>query len=234
MLLVVPALLLQAQGTPPPAPLTMVTRDGRRAVPTVMLGGQELIALDDVGSLFQVAVAEDAPTGSVTVTYRNRTIVLSAQQPIASVNGRVVSLPAPVTRSGRRLMVPVEFLSRALAPIYDRRIDLRRPSRLLIVGDVNVPRVVARVDAAGPPTRATIEISPATSVSASTDNGRVLVRVEADALDLSLPATGGGLIDQIRAADQPNTVAVVLAAGAGASRSLCSTRRRGSRPEARR
>ena len=121
ILLLVAALLVQAQGTPPASPLTLIARDGRRAVPTVMVSGQELIALDDVASLFQVTVAEDAPTGGVTVTYRGRTIVLSADQPIASVNGRVVTLPAPVTRAGRRLLVPVEFLSRALAPIYDRR-----------------------------------------------------------------------------------------------------------------
>ena len=201
----------------------MVTREGRRAIPTVMLSGQELIALDDIGALFQVAVAEDAPTGGVTVTYRGRTIVLSADQSIASVNGRVVTLPGPVSRSGRRLMVPVEFLSRALAPIYDRRIDLRRTSRLLIVGDVNVPRVVARVDAAGPPTRATIEVAPAAPVNVVSDNTRMIIRVDADALDAALPPGGNGLIEQIRAGDLPNTIAVILGSGAATPRTSTAT-----------
>ena len=217
ILLLAPVLLGRAQGTAPPSPLTLVAREGRRAVPTVMQSGQELIALDDVASLFQVAVAEDAPTGGVTVTYRGRTIVLSAEQSIASVNGRIVTLPGPVTRAGRRLMVPVEFLSRALAPIYDRRIDLRRPSRLLIVGDMNVPRVVARIDAVGPPTHATIDVTPAAQVTVASDVGRTVVRIEADALDLTLPA-GAGLIEQIRAGDQPNTVALILGGGAGMPR----------------
>jgi N-acetylmuramoyl-L-alanine amidase len=188
-----------------------------------MVSGQELIALDDVASLFQVTVAEDAPTGGVTVTYRGRTIVLSSNQPIASVNGRVVTLPAPVTRAGRRLLVPVEFLSRALAPIYDRRIDLRRASRLLIVGDAAVPRVVARVDAVGPPTRATIEVNPAAAATVTADVGRVIVRIEADALDLTLPSGASGLIDQIRAGDQPNTVALILDGGAGPARTATAT-----------
>src|SRR6185295_12643563 len=118
------------------------------------------------------------PTGGVTVSYRGRTIVLSAEQSIASVNGRVVTLPAPVTRAGRRLLVPVEFLSRALGPIYDRRIDLRRASRLLIVGDLTVPRVVARIDAVGPPTRATIDVTPAAPVTVSSDVGRTIVRID--------------------------------------------------------
>jgi N-acetylmuramoyl-L-alanine amidase len=223
ILLIVPVLFVQAQGAPPPTPLTMIAREGRRPVPTVTASGQELVALDEVAALFQVAVAEDAPTGGVTVTYRGRTIVLSSTQPIASVNGRVVAMPAPVTRSGRRLFVPVEFLPRALAPIYDRRIDLRRTSRLLIVGDVVVPRVVARVDAAGPPTRATIEVSPAAPVTATSEGNRVIVRIEADALDLALPSSGGGLIDQIRAGDQPNTVALVLDGAAAAPRTATTT-----------
>src|SRR5687767_14271402 len=188
----VPVLFVQAQGTPPPSPLTLIAREGRRAVPTVMVSGQELIALDEVATLFQVTVAEDAPTGGVTVTYRNRTIVLSSTQPIASAGGRVVTLPAPVTRSGRRLMVPVEFLSRALGPIYDRRIELRRASRLLMVGDVTVPRVTVRVDAVGPPTRATLEISPAAQAMVTTDVGRIIVRIEADALDPAYPSGANG------------------------------------------
>ena len=221
-LLLVPVLLLRAQGTPPPTPLTLISREGRRAVPTVMQSGQELIALDDIAALFQVMVAEDAPTGGVTVSYRGRTIVLSAEQSIASVNGRIVTLPGPITRAGRRLMVPVEFLSRALGPIYDRRIDLRRASRLLIVGDMNVPRVVARIDAVGPPTRATIEVSPSAPVTVAADVGRVIVRIESDALDLALPAVGG-LIDQIRVGDQPNTLTLILSGSAGMPRTATAT-----------
>jgi N-acetylmuramoyl-L-alanine amidase len=211
-------LFVQAQGTPPPAPLTLITRDGRRPVPTTLLSGQELIALDDIATLFQVTVAEDSLTGGVTVSYRGRTIVASADQPMASVNGRVVTLPSPLVRSGRRLLTPVEFLPRALAPIYDQRIDLRRASRLLIVGDLNVPRITARLEAVGPPTRAAIEVSPAAPVNVTADSGRVLIRIDADAVDLALPGSGSGLIEQIRAGDQPNTVTVVLSAAAGTPR----------------
>ena len=214
----VPSSLLLAQGSPPPSPLMLITRDGRRAVPTTVVSGQELIGLDDVATLFQVMVREDALAGGVTLTYRGRTIVASADQPMASVNGRVVTLPSPVVRSGRRFLVPVEFLSRALAPIYDQRIELRRPQRLLLVGDVRVPRVTARIDSLGPPTHATIDVAPQTTVGIVAEAARVLVRVDGDALDLSLPATGAGLIEQIRAGDQQNTVTVVLNAAAGMPR----------------
>jgi N-acetylmuramoyl-L-alanine amidase len=46
----------------------------------------------------------------------------------------------------------------------------------------------------------------------------VILRVEADALDLALPGGGSGLIEQIRAGDQQNTVTVALAAAAGVPR----------------
>ena len=217
------AALLQAQGTAPPTPLTLIARDARRPVPTTLLSGQELIALDDVATLFQVAVREDTLTGGITITYRGRTIVASPDQPMASVNGRVVTLPSPIVRSGRRWLVPVEFLPRALGPIYDQRIDLRRQSRLLIVGDLRVPRITARIDATGPPTRATVEVAPPVPVSTAVENGRVLLRIDADALDVGVSGAASGLIEQIRAGDQPNTIAVQLAPAASTARATVNT-----------
>ena len=209
------ASLPQAQGTPPATPLTLQSREGRRAIPTTIVDGQELIALDDVASLFQVSVREDTLAGGLTITYKGGTIVASVDRPMASVGGRIVALPSPAVRSGGRWLVPLDFLSRALAPIYDQPIDLRRASRLLIVGNLRVPRVTARIDSPGPPTRASIDISPASPVTVSVEGGRVVARVDADALDLTIPGGGGGLIDQIRAGDQPTAVAVILSGRAG-------------------
>jgi N-acetylmuramoyl-L-alanine amidase len=218
-----PSSRVYAQGTPPPTPLTLVTRDARRPVPTTIVGGQELIALDDVAALFQVVLRDDPLAGGVTLTYRGRTVVASADQPMASVNGRVVTLPSPVVRSGSRWLVPVEFLPRALAPIYDQRIELRRPQRLLLVGDVRVPRVTARIDSPGPPTRVIVDIAPQANVAVATESGRVVLRVDADFIDPTLPAAGSGLVEQVRRGDVPNTVIVALSSSAGTPRVSQST-----------
>ena len=218
ILVLLVASLPQAQGTAPATPLTLLSREGRRSVPTVVVNGQELIALDEVAALFRVTAREDTLAGGLTIAYGGRTIVVSTDQAMASVSGRVVTLPSPPVRSGGRWFVPIDLLPRALAPIYDARIDLRRPSRLLIVGDLRVPRVTGRIDSPGPPTRATIEVTPAAPVSVATDAGRLIVRIDADALDIALPGDGGGLIEQMRQGDQPTTVAVVLANRAGAAR----------------
>jgi N-acetylmuramoyl-L-alanine amidase len=216
------ASLPQAQGTPPANPLTLISRDGRRSVPTTIVNGRELIALDDVATLFQVTVREDTLAGGITVGYKGRTIIISPDQPMASDNGRIISLPAPAMRAGRRWLVPVEFLSRALAPIYDTKIELRRPSRLLLVGDVRVPRLTLRVDSAGAPTRATVEITPATPVTAAVEAGRITLRLDANAIDAGLPAAGGGLIDSMRAGDQPAVVVLALSPRAVSARATAS------------
>lgn len=223
-------LLCVALATPPKAqdvstsgPLTLVSKDGRRTVPTITNGGREMIALDDVASLFQVSVREDSLAGGFTITYRGKTIVASADQPMASVDGKIVTLPSSITRAGRRWLLPVEFLPRALGPIYDQKIDLRRAARLLLIGDLRVPRVSARIDAAGPPTRAAIVITPATPVAVVTEAGRLVMRVEADALEPVFPVTATGLIDAVRIGDQPNVVIVALSRQAGAARTTIAT-----------
>ncbi len=202
--------LIEAQGTPPATPLILLTREGRRPVPTTFQSGQEFIGLDDIVGIFQVAVREDTLAGGVTISYKGRTVVASFEQPMASVSGRLVALPSPAIRAGRRWLVPVEFLSRALGPIYDSRIELRRPSRLLIVGNLRVPRVTARVEAAGPPTRVLIDVTPASEVTTAQDPSRVTVRIGGDALDAMLPVPGSGLVEQIRLGDQQTTLSVVL------------------------
>ena len=221
------AALLRAQGAPPAAapalPLMLISRDARRPVPTTIVGGQELVALDDIATLLGVSLREDTAAGGITVTYRTRSIALSADQAMASVAGRVVALPSPVRRNGRRWLVPLEFVTRAVAPIYDQKIDLRRASRLLIVGDLRVPRVVGRIDATGPPTRATIEITPPAGVTSSVEAGRILLRLDVEALDMALQLGSAGLIDQIRAGDQPNTLAIFLNSRSGTPRVVTSS-----------
>lgn len=131
--------LLEAQGVAPATSLTVVTRDGRRPLQTTFINNQEFVALDDVAAMFQVTVREDALAGGVTISYKGRSIIASTDQPMAMVAGRVVTLPAPAARVGRRLLVPIDFLTRALGPIYDQPIELRRPQRLLLVGVADAP-----------------------------------------------------------------------------------------------
>ena len=203
------AAVLSSQPASPPA-LTLFSRDGRRTLPLTLAGDQELVALDDLASTFQLQVQESL--GAITVSYKGRTIVLTPDQSLASVSGRLISLPSPPTRSGRRWLVPVEFISRALTPIYDTRLDLRKPSHLLVIGDLRVPRITARYDAPGASARLTIDATPHADSTVSQDNQRIVIKFDADGLDLAtaLPTPGPqALVTAVRLVDQTTIVADV-------------------------
>ena len=192
-------------------PLTVLARDGRRTLPTVELQGRQMVGLDDLATLFQLQIREDAATGAVTATYKTQTLVLTPDQSLVSASGRLVSLPSPLVRQGRRWLVPIEFISRALAPIYDTRLELRPASRLVIVGDLRVPRVAVQYDETPTSVRVTFEITPRANAVVTQEPGRLLVRVDADTIDVSLPPapTQQGVLSAIRATE-PNTVQIDL------------------------
>ena len=193
------------------APYTVLSREGRRPLAARTIAGQEMFALDDLARLFGLTVREDTLAGGLTITAGSETIVLTPGQSLASVGGRLISLPAPATREGRTWFVPVDFVSRALAPALGTKVELRKPSRLIVLGDVRVPRVAGRVEALGASARLTLDVAPATPHTVSQDGQRIVVRFEADALDASLPAsTAPELIRTVRPGDGPAAIAIDL------------------------
>jgi N-acetylmuramoyl-L-alanine amidase len=205
------AAALSSQPAPPPA-LSLLSKDGRRAIPLVLIADQEFVALDDLASVFQLTVREES-LGAVTVSYKGKTIVLTPDQALASVSGRLVSLPSPPSRNGRRWLVPVEFISRALSLIYDVRLDLRKPSRLLVLGDLRVPRITVRYDPLGVAGRLTIDATPRATATITQDADHLTIKFDADALDTPNPPlpppASPGLVLGVRIVDA-TTMAVDL------------------------
>ena len=181
-----------------PAPIGVVSAAGRRALSTAVVNDQEYVALDDVAAFVPLTVREDRQ-GGVTIAVRGKTIV------------------APRDRG----LAPVDFLPRALALVAESKIDYRRGSRLLLIGNVKVPRVTTRIEPAGVGVRITVEIAPPTGVMTVTDADKVTLRLDADALDLA-PVTGSApAVTQVRA-DGPSGVIVALAPAAGEVRASTS------------
>jgi N-acetylmuramoyl-L-alanine amidase len=201
-----------AQAPGSAAPYTVLSREtGRQPLATRMVAGQEMFALDDLARLFDFTVAEDTLAGGLTVTLRGQTIVLTPGQSIASVGGRLVSLPAPPAREGRTWYVPVDFVPRALGPAVGTPLELRKPSRLVLVGDIRVPRVAGRVEAQAGGARLTLDVAPATPHTVSQDGQRLVIRFQADSLDATLPATTApDFIRAVRPGEAAGTVAVDL------------------------
>jgi N-acetylmuramoyl-L-alanine amidase len=174
--------------TPAPAPYTVVSRTGRQPLPVRTIAGQEMFSLDDLARLFTLTVQEDALAGGLTVRSGTQTIVMTPQQPLASVGGRMISLPAAPVHEGRTWLVPVDFVSRALALVSATRVELRKPSRLVLVGDIRFPRVAGRVEPLGTVTRLILDVAPATPHQVSQSPSQLAIHFEADGLDATFPA----------------------------------------------
>jgi N-acetylmuramoyl-L-alanine amidase len=212
LLLVVSLAALPPSAAQPPQ-VTLLSREGRRAVATSPVNGQDYVALDELAPIFQLTVREDRLAGGVTVSGRNRSLVLTPDQTVVSVQGRLVSLTQPPVRQGNRLLVPVEFLPRALAPLLEQRMEFRRPSRLVVIGDLRVPRVLVRGEFGAQSAQITFEITPPAAPTVSATPGQLTVQFEADAIDLTMPALPQqqAFLQGLRAGD--NLTSVVLTTG---------------------
>jgi N-acetylmuramoyl-L-alanine amidase len=203
-------------------PFTVLSKDNnalvRRTLPSTTINEQEYVGLDDLASMFQLSVREDA-LGALTVGYKGKTVLLTPDQPLASIAGRVVSLPAPPVHQGRRWLVPVDFVARALALVYDSKISLRRPSHLIIVGDLRVPRVQVRYDAITATNgRLTVDATPRAASTVMQEGEQLVIRFDADAIDVNYvnnattplaAAAAQGLLQSVRVAD-PVTLAFAI------------------------
>jgi N-acetylmuramoyl-L-alanine amidase len=165
----------------------VIMRDGARALSVRAAGTADLVSLDQVAPLFALTLHDDTLAAGVSIAAGRQTIVLTPNQAYASVAGRLVALSAPVVRDGKSWVVPIDFLSIALGPALGIPIEVRRGSHLILVGDVHVPQLVARLDRQGPNARLTVDVRPATPYHITREPARILIRFEASGLDLAPP-----------------------------------------------
>jgi N-acetylmuramoyl-L-alanine amidase len=188
-----------------------------------MNGDTELVAFDDLAANFGLTVREDTVAHAITVTVTGKTIVLSQNQALASISGRLVSLPAPPVKIGGRWYVPVEFIGRALSVVSDVPLELRKASRLVLQGAIRAPRVVVHHDVGGNQARVTIDITPRTPHQVQQEATRAIVRVDADLIDLTVaPFQSQGIVQTIHPGDDAKTVAIDLGPKFGSLRAADS------------
>jgi N-acetylmuramoyl-L-alanine amidase len=176
-------LAARTAGQAPPQTYTVIAANGRHALPYRATSATDLVPLDQVASLFDLRIQEDSVTGGLAVLVRGQRIVVTPGQSLASVNGRIVSLSGAVVRDGQTLYVPIDFLSRAIGPATGQRIDVRRATRLVVVGDVRVPQVATRFERQGANGRLTLDLQPPVAVHVTRDGQRLVIRFEAEAID---------------------------------------------------
>jgi N-acetylmuramoyl-L-alanine amidase len=193
-----------------PSPLTVLSPQGQRPLPVTTLNNGEYLALDEVVAAFGLAVRDDRATGAATITAGQRTAVLAPDRTVVSVQGRLVSLAAPPLRQDGRMFVTPEFVTRALALLLEQRIEYRRAGRLLVLGDLRVPRVLVRGEFGSNSAQLVFEITPATDATVSAGTGQLAVTFSADALDTAVPTVPPqGFLQAIRPGETPSALVLV-------------------------
>jgi N-acetylmuramoyl-L-alanine amidase len=164
------------------ASYTVISADGRRALP-FRPGAPEMVALDQLAGLFGLKFTEDTLAGGLLIETRGQRILAVPGQSFVQAAGRVVQLSGPVVRERTNWQVPIDFLPQALGPAIGQRIVIRRPSRLILVGDVRVPQINLRAEKPATGARVIVEIQPATPHHVTREGNRLVIRFEATALD---------------------------------------------------
>ncbi len=199
-----------AQG-PSPAPITIVSPQGRRSLTVTTVNGGDYLSLDDVAAALGLTLRDDRVTGTTTVAAGGRSAVLTPERNVVSAQGRLVSLAAPPLRQDGRLVVTPEFVTRVVGVLLDRRVDFRRAGRLFVIGDLRVPRVVVRGEFAASAAQVTFEIAPATEPTVTRTGSELVVTFAADAVDAAVPTVPANpLLQGIR---QGDGASLVLATG---------------------
>ena len=174
--------------------ITVIAPGGRGRIGLVAHDGSEMVALDDLARLFRLDLDEDSRAGTLSVAAGDAVIILTQDQQIISVEGRLVSLRAPPRRVRGRWLVPPDFLAGALAPVHGQPLEYRAESRLLIIGGLRVPQVAARYRSGGGSDQLRLDVTPSTPHTVEERAGRLVVTFAADDIDLvRLPRLDGDL-----------------------------------------
>ena len=199
------AVPLSAAAQSPAPPLTLVSPGARQSLESIEVEGQRLVLLRALAARFELDLRDDSATGTLALGSGEREVLLTDGERLVSVGGRLVSLGSPPLQIDGQWWVPLDFINRALAPIAGRRLELRARSGLVLIGDVDVPRVEARYRPRTGAGRLSVETTPGTAHRVIEEPGRLRVRFEADAIDVvRLPPARGEIVRSIEVdADLP-------------------------------
>ncbi len=183
-----------------PSPVTILTASERREIAPIVKGEAVLLALDEVVAGRGVTLTANLAVGSLTLDRGSHEVVLHNKKALVSVDGDLRLLSAPVLLEGGRWLVPVDGLPRILPALLETPVQWRAAERVLVIGDVVVPRVEVSVHLSGDMARVVFEASERLPFRVEQEAGRVTVAVPRDLLDVSLPVSrpAGGIVDSVQ------------------------------------
>jgi N-acetylmuramoyl-L-alanine amidase len=183
-------------------------------VATVIRGEVELVAVDVLAQGLGVSVLSSPAGGAATLTYQKHEVGLYAKKSLASVDGDLRLLSAPVAFEDGHWLVPVDSLPRLLSPLLEKKVEWRAVPRVLVVGAVSVPRITVGTYVSGDVARVVLEATEKVPYRVQQESGRVTVAIPRDLLDVGgfqQQRLTGGIVESVAfAGGKENVFAVSL------------------------
>ena len=172
----------------------------RRELLPVSRGDVDLLPLEQVIEGLGIRVHSDVPGGAVTLSYQGREAALYNKKSLASVGGELRLLSAPALYEEGRWLVPADGLPRVLGPLLGRRAEWRPASRVLILGNISIPKVTLNTFVSGEAVRVVLEASEKVPFRVLQEEKRVTVAVQRDLVDVSFSQERltGGIVDLVQ------------------------------------
>jgi N-acetylmuramoyl-L-alanine amidase len=181
-------------------PIVLLFDGQRREILPSVRGEAELLPLEALIGGLDISITSDVAGGAVTLTCRGNEASLYNKKSLASVKGDLRLLSSPTLLEGRSWLVPVDVVTRVLGPLTGKKADWRPASRVLLIGNVPIPRVSLSTFASGDALRVVLEASEKVPFKVLQEEGRVTVSVSRDVLDVSFQQERltGGIVDLIQ------------------------------------
>ncbi len=169
-------------------------------MPVTTRGDVELLPIDQVIAGFEVTLLSDATGGAATLSYRKREVGLYNKRSLASVQGDLRLLSSPVLLDEGHWLVPVDSIPRLLGPLLDLKVEWRAASRVLLIGNVVIPRVTVSTFVTGDAARVVLEASEKVPFRVEQQEGRVAVSIPRDILDVPFQQQrlAGGIVEAVQ------------------------------------
>jgi N-acetylmuramoyl-L-alanine amidase len=180
--------------------LTVLTPTQRREVPTRVHDGAELVAIEDVAVGYGLTVTSDNRGGAATLVVGAHQVGLYEGKSLASVDGDLRLLSAPVRNEDNRWLVPVDGVPRLLGPLLGLPVDWRPTQRVLVVGRVSIPRVSVAAFSSTDLVRIVFDASEGVPFKVEQGSDRITVAVARDIVEASLPSEpiSGGIVEWVQ------------------------------------
>ena len=180
--------------------VVVLSETQRKEITTIARPEGEMLAVDSLARDLGITVASDASGGGVTLRKGRHEVALYARKSLASVDGDLRLLSAPAVLDNGQWLIAVDSIPRVLGPLLEQKAEWRPIPRVLVLGNVVVPRVTVTSWVSGEVVRLVFEASAKVPFRVDQGDGRIVVNVPRDVLDVTFQQEKltGGIVESVQ------------------------------------